>query len=176
MASDPQDSASDQSGRLPFEPVRKKAAKKQKPASSDAPKAKPQPSEPSVKVEKKAKSAAKPLSQKSRESTAIPEVVSKRMARRMAVLCGVPTTLGMATFVVSYIIVTKGIFKLPNVAVILVSMGFFGLGVLGLSYGLLSASWDEERSGSLVGWSEFTTNLSRLGDAWKAARQQKIDG
>jgi hypothetical protein len=79
----------------------------------------------------------------------------------------------MLTFVVSYFIVTKGVFKLPNSAVLLVSLGFFGLGVIGLSYGLLSASWDEERPGSLLGFEEFSTNLGRMTDAWKAARQQK---
>ena len=95
------------------------------------------------------------------------------MARRMAFFCGIPTVLGIATFVVSYFIVTKGIYKLPNAAVVLVSMLFFGLGVVGLSYGLLSASWDEERVGGLLGASEFSTNLGRLTGAWKEAREQQ---
>jgi UDP-N-acetylmuramyl pentapeptide phosphotransferase/UDP-N-acetylglucosamine-1-phosphate transferase len=103
---------------------------------------------------------------------AIPEAVSKRMVRRMALLCGIPTVLGIATFFGSYFLVTNFGLKLPNPAVVLVSMGFFGLGVLGLSYGVLSASWDEEIPGTKLGWQEFTTNLGRMTSAWRSAGQK----
>ncbi|NJL21166.1 MAG: DUF3464 family protein, partial [Leptolyngbyaceae cyanobacterium SM1_3_5] len=105
------------------------------------------------------------------ESLQIPQVVSQRMARRMAFFCGIPSALGMATFFVSYLLVTKNIFPLPTSAVVLVSMGFFGLGVLGLSYGVISASWDEEAAGSMWGWSEFTLNWSRLTAAWRSSKK-----
>lgn len=90
----------------------------------------------------------------------------------MAFFSGIPTAFGMLTFVVSYFIVTQEVFKLPTIAVVLVSMGFFGLGVVGITYGILSASWDEDREGDRWGWSEFRTNFGRLTDAWKAARQK----
>lgn len=174
MASEPK-SAGD-AERLPFEPGRKKAAKASKPEPKPAEKA---PAEKSALIEKRptaAKSSPKPsVPKRSRQNTEqtapIPAVVSRRMARRMAVFCGIPTSLGILTFVVSYLIVTHGI-KLPNAAVVLVSMGFFGLGVLGLTYGILSACWDEERSGSLIGAEEFSTNFGRLRAAWKEAREQ----
>jgi hypothetical protein len=147
--------------RLPFEPhrKRKKAAKT--------------PAEPVA--SQTASTTDKPATA-SKESMAIPEVVSKRMVRRMALLCGVPTVLGIATFFVSYFLVTNLGLKLPNVAVVLVSIGFFGLGVLGLSYGVLSASWDEEIPGTLLGWNEFTTNLGRMTAAWRSNRQNKAEG
>jgi hypothetical protein len=47
-------------------------------------------------------------------------------------------------------------------------MGFFGLGVLGLTYGVLSASWDEEHPGSTLGWAEFTTNFGRMRETWRS--------
>ena len=50
-------------------------------------------------------------------------------------------------------------------------MGFFGLGVLGITYGVLSASWDEERSGSLMGLGEFGTNWGRMVEVWRETRQ-----
>ncbi len=109
-----------------------------------------------------------------RDSPAIPEVVSSRMIRRMAILSGVPILLGVLTFVGSYFIVVNDLFNLPNTAVLLVSMGWFGLGVLGLSYGVISASWDEDTSGSLVGWTEFSTNFRRLVGAWQEARQKSL--
>jgi hypothetical protein len=70
------------------------------------------------------------------------------------------------------LVVSKGLFDLPNTAVLLVSMGCFGLGVLGLSYGVLSASWDEEVSGSTLGWEEFNTNFGRMREAWRAAKSK----
>lgn len=102
----------------------------------------------------------------------IPEVVSKRMIRRMLAFCGVPTALGLSSFVISYFIVINEIMELPSIAVLLVSLGFFGLGVLGLSYGILSTSWDEDRVGSLLGGEEFSTNLGRMVQAWKEGRQE----
>ncbi len=101
----------------------------------------------------------------------IPEQVSKRMVRRMALFCGIPTFLGLASFPTSYFILQQGI-ELPNVAVLLVSLGCLGLGVLGLSYGVLSASWDEEALGTALGWSEFQLNLERMIEGWKEARDR----
>lgn len=151
--------------RLPFEPrtKRKKTAK-----------APPEPVESSSKTaaKKDKPEKTKPVTA-SAESMAVPEVVSKRMVRRMALLCGVPSVLGIATFFVSYFLVTQAEVKLPNVAVVLLSMGFFGLGVLGLSYGVLSASWDEDVPGTKLGWQEFTTNLGRMTSAWRKAGQKE---
>jgi hypothetical protein len=145
--------------RLPFEPrqKRKKTAKTQ-PASAGNQKQKATTEEQQTPV--------------SLESMAIPDVVSKRMVRRMALLCGIPTVLGIATFIVSYFLVTQIGLKFPHVAVVLVSMGFFGLGVLGLSYGVLSASWDEAVPGTVLGWQEFTTNFGRMTAAWRSAGQK----
>lgn len=94
------------------------------------------------------------------------------MLRRMALFCGIPTLLGLSSFFVSYYVVSHELFKLPNTAVLFGSLGFFGLGIAGLSYGALSASWDESSPGGLLGWREFTTNLGRMQQAWREARQQ----
>lgn len=161
--------------RLPFEPQkkRKKAAKTQpEPVPSKTAKTQPKstPSKTSPKTASK-KDQAKPAAL-AKNSMAIPDAVSKRMIRRMALLCGIPSFLGIATFFVSYFLVTSVGLKFPHVAVVLVSMGFFGLGVLGLSYGVLSASWDEDVPGSVVGWQEFTTNWGRMTSAWRSAGQK----
>lgn len=143
---------------LPFEPKKNKPAEKK-------PKAKPSPIRKSW--EKQAVKTTDP------QALNIPDVVSRRMAKRMAAFCGIPTFAAVGVFIVSYFLISKNIVELPHTAVVLVSMGLFGLGVLGLSYGLLSASWDEESPGSLVGWSEFNTNLGRMTAAWREARQSK---
>lgn len=143
--------------RLPFEPRQKRQKKTKSQGTLVASKT------------STGKDNASPTSQ---ESMRIPDVVSKRMVRRMALLCGIPTVLGIATFIVSYFLIKNVGLDLPNPAVVLVSMGFFGIGVLGLSYGVLSASWDEDRPGSFFGWREFSTNLGRMTSAWRQDKQK----
>ena len=46
----------------------------------------------------------------------------------------------------------------------------FGGGLLGISYGLLSASWDPNREGSFWGWTEFRANLGMILDKDKNKR------
>jgi hypothetical protein len=138
------------------------------PAASDKSAAKLpfEPSSSKVKTPKVAPSkAVKPPANSKAESVGtatVPEVVSQRMVKRMTFFSGIPTLLGMMTFVISYFIVKQGGVKLPNSAVLLVSLGFFGLGVLGLSYGVLSASWEEDQPGSLLGVEQFGINFARV--------------
>jgi hypothetical protein len=78
--------------------------------------------------------------------------------------------VGMLVLISSYFITTQ-VVELPHSAVILVSMAFLGMSVVGLSYGVISASWDEQMAGSLLGWQEFTTNFRRLRQAWRSHSQ-----
>lgn len=161
---------------LPFERSknRKKAPKTNSGSSSPA-----TPPSTSVQSASKPKTQTKQKEKKTeqkrrytREEMAIPEVVSQRMLSRMVVLAGFPLLMGLGTFIGSYFIVTRELFILPNTAVLLVSMGCFGLSVIGLSYGVLSASWDEENQGSILGWGEFKLNLGRMIEGWKSARKK----
>lgn len=135
------------------------------------------PFEPRQKKKKSAPPKAKPpensaFDTRNASLSAIPEAVSKRMIGRMMAFSGIPTSLGVSSFFMFYWIVSHQWFKVPTAAVVLVTMGLFGLGVLGLSYGILSASWDEEVSGSLWGFDEFRINFGRTISAWKAARKE----
>ena len=157
----PSDSKSDsKGGRMPFEPHNNN--KKEKPKKT-APKA----------VEQKRKATSRNTRPNSNLS-AIPDIVSKRMGQRMAVFCGVPSVLGMSSLLVFYWLKANNIVELPPYLAFAVSFGFLGLGVLGLSYGLFSASWDEDRDGSALGGDEFKLNFGRTKDAWKASK--KADG
>jgi Photosynthesis affected mutant 68 len=141
-----------EAAKLPFEP----ASTKKKP--------------PKV---AKSKSASPRAPRNQRPDAQIPEIVSQRMGRRMAWFSGIPTFCGMMTFVVSYFLVKQAGVDLPPSVVLLVSAGCFGLGVVGLSYGLLSASWEEDNVGSLIGAEQFGVNLGRLRAGWKEGRQQR---
>lgn len=94
------------------------------------------------------------------------------MIRRVAGFCGIPSALGISTLVASYLLQIYAGIKLPPIAVLLANMGFFGMGVLGITYGVLSASWDEDRVGSLFGVNEFTTNWGRMVAVWRETRQK----
>lgn len=155
-------------GRLPFEP---RNHKKNPPKSTSK-----------TSSTKSPKSQAKPklkgTSRKTRRDsnlTAIPDVVSKRMGRRMAVFCGIPSALGMSSLFVVYWLKIKEVIELPPYVALAVSFGFLGLGVLGLSYGLFSACWDEDRVGTLMGVEEFKLNLNRTKEAWKASKKAKAE-
>ncbi|MEA5463489.1 PAM68 family protein [Leptothoe sp. PORK10 BA2] len=145
---------------LPFEPKSSKQSSGKATSSNDKPLPKSSPRSPGKTSPRKESAAGS--ERVSKVDAGIPEVVSRRMMRRMAVFSGVPTFLGMSSFVVAYILLTRHIVEFPNVVVLLVSLGFFGLGVMGLTYGVLSSSWEEEEAGSLLGWSEFSVNFRRM--------------
>ncbi len=150
--------------RIPFEPNNRNKKAKEPKKTASPPVAK--------------QDTAKPTSSKktspqasSQNSLGIPEEVNRRIIRRAALFCGIPTALGIGTFIASYIIVSRHIFDLPTTAVVLVSMLFLGIGVLGLSYGAISASWDEGRVGTWWGSDEFKKNFGHLKEAWKSQQQ-----
>jgi Photosynthesis affected mutant 68 len=139
--------------RLPFEPAKNRSK--------------------SDKVTPKSTNVAPQTSGRTSNSEQIPEVVSRRMARRMAIFSGVPTGLGMLIFIASYLLVVNHWLDIPPIVTLLSSLGAFGLGVLGLSYGVLSASWDERQVGSRIGWDEFKVNFGRTTEAWRSPKQPK---
>ena len=104
-------------------------------------------------------------SKRKRESL-IPKPVANRMARRVIFTTGVPTFLGMGVFVLSYIVIVKGIAEIPPSLTLTSSAICFFVGLLGLSYGILSASW-EDSPGSLLGLEHIGPNIQRLRSAFK---------
>ena len=117
-------------------------------------------------IEKKAPT----LTPKTKQSSGIPKYVADRMARRIFFTAEIPTILGMSVFVVSYIIVTKNIAEIPPSSTITISALFFLLGLVGLSFGILSASWDKE-PGSFFGIENIPLNIERAKAAFKPASQ-----
>ena len=103
-------------------------------------------------------------------TSGIPKYVADRMARRIFFTAGIPTIMGMSVFVVSYIIVTKNIAEIPPSSTIAISALFFLLGLAGLSFGILSASWDKE-PGSFFGIENIPMNIQRAKAAFKPATQ-----
>ena len=105
-----------------------------------------------------------------KSSSGIPKYVADRMARRIFFTAGIPTIMGMSVFVISYIIVTRNIAEIPPSSTIAISALFFLLGLGGLSFGILSASWDKE-PGSFLGIENIPMNIQRAKAAFKPATQ-----
>ena len=105
-----------------------------------------------------------------KSTSGIPKYVADRMARRILFTAGIPTIIGMSVFGVSYIIVTKNIAEIPPSSTIAISALFFLLGLAGLSFGILSASWDKE-PGSFFGIENIPMNIQRAKAAFKPATQ-----
>ena len=103
----------------------------------------------------------------SKDTQGVPDVVANRMARRIAIGTGIPTLMGMGVFVGSYLLVSRQILDIAPSTTLAASGACFFLGLLGLSFGVLSASW-EEQPGSLLGTEQIGLNISRLRSSMKS--------
>jgi hypothetical protein len=113
---------------------------------------------------------ARPPAARARVSQGIPDAVANRMARRIALATGLPTFLGMGVFIASYVLVSRHLLAIPPSTTLLASGGCFLLGLVGLSYGVLSASW-EDTPGSLFGAEQIPVNLGRIKTSLRALRE-----
>ena len=108
-----------------------------------------------------------PNKNKKKKEAFIPQAVANRMARRVALTTGLPTICGMSVFIISYLLITKGIAEVSPSLTLTISALFFFLGLAGLSYGILSASWDNS-PGTLLGLENIQPNIQRMRTAFKS--------
>ena len=111
---------------------------------------------------------------------AVPELVANRMITRIAVLAGVPVFGGLAIFVGAFFYAKKFDIVLQPSIVAYATQAPFILGLLGITYGILSASWDVEEPGSFWGFKEAKINFSRIQEGVKrtgdnAALKEEIE-
>ena len=103
---------------------------------------------------------------------AIPRYVADRMFRRVVVFTGLPTVAGMGVFVGSYLLITRGIADIAPGLTLATSGGFFLLGLVGLSFGVLSSSWDPNRAAC---WALKTSNPTCSGCGNRSALPKKAN-
>ncbi len=113
----------------------------------------------------------KSVSKKAKRESGIPKEVANRMAKRIAITTGVPTFSGMSVFIISYVIVSKGIADIPPALTLLTSAACFLVGLLGLSYGILSASW-ESSPGTFLGLENISSNIWKVKDAFSTLNKK----
>ena len=100
-------------------------------------------------------------------SSAIPEQITDRMLRRMITFSIAPVMGAFTLFPLFYYLRKVQDIDVPVWAVYIVQTIIFGGGLLGISYGILSTSWDQRREGSALGWSEFKGNLPIVMDRFR---------
>ena len=108
-------------------------------------------------------------SKKTSKESGIPKYVANRMARRIVFTTGIPTLSGMGVFIGSYFLISKGIAEISPTLTLVSSALCFLVGLLGLSYGILSASWDFN-PGSFLGFENIKPNINRMKDAFKSSK------
>ncbi|KAF5725447.1 hypothetical protein HS088_TW23G00169 [Tripterygium wilfordii] len=93
-----------------------------------------------------------------RDGGVIPEIVTNRMISRMGLSVGIPLFIGLLFFPFFYYLKAVQKIDIPTWVPLIVSFFFFGTALLGVSYGIVSSSWDPMREGSLLGWNEAQKN------------------
>ncbi|KAG9452860.1 hypothetical protein H6P81_005764 [Aristolochia fimbriata] len=92
------------------------------------------------------------------DDSTIPEIVTNRMISRMGLTVGIPLAIGLLFFPFFYYLKVVVKVDVPTWVPFIVSFFFFGSALLGVSYGIVSSSWDPLREGSLLGWNEAQKN------------------
>lgn len=117
--------------------------------------------------DREASMAKKPDSNTSSGSTppmtppSTPQKVVDRMFIRMVVCAALPVVLGVLSLPV-FIYLKNTNEDFPIWVVYVAQNIIWGGGLLGITYGIISTSWDPTREGSLLGFDEFKSNLPVL--------------
>lgn len=85
-----------------------------------------------------------------------------RALRRIVGFAVPPMLAGFLFGPTVYLLKTSGRLSEPPAGLAAVGGSLFLLAALGISYGVLSASWDEAVEGSALGWAELRANLPVL--------------
>mmetsp|Transcript_286 Transcript_286/g.447 ORF Transcript_286/g.447 Transcript_286/m.447 type:complete len:100 (+) Transcript_286:3-302(+) len=54
------------------------------------------------------------------------------------------------------------------------SFGFLAIGLLGITYSVVSSSWDNDRDGSVLGVDEFQKNVGSLRDGLSRTKENAV--
>jgi len=108
------------------------------------------------------------------DAAVIPEKVAQRMGKRMLPFVGIPLFGVMGAFVVFWYLATYKNYEFQPALVAFSTIGILGVGLLGITYSVMSASWDVEEEGSALGLDEFKKNLNSIRDGLKRTRENAM--
>lgn len=105
------------------------------------------------------------------DAAAIPERVAQRMGKRMLPFVGIPLFGGMSTFVGFWYMATYRDTQYEPLMVAISTIGVLVASLLGITYSVMSASWDTDVEGSFLGTEEFSKNLGSISQGLKRSRE-----
>ena len=115
------------------------------------------------KNEENARKAEERKKFQSAQKKAVPQIVTDRMLSRVVRFSGIPMVLGFTTGPTYYYFAKINTQEwLEPWMFFAASTATFGLAFVGITYGVLSASWDPSREGSALGVDEFKMNIPIL--------------
>ena len=107
-------------------------------------------------------------------AAAIPEKVAQRMGKRMIPFVGIPLFGTCASFIGFWYMAVYKDQEFQPALVATTSFVFLAVGLLGITYSVLSASWDDDREGSGLGFDEFQTNVGNLKDGLARTKENAL--
>ena len=92
----------------------------------------------------------------------MPEVVSQRMLRRVVPFAGIPIALAFLVFIGFYVANTQFELDLPPSIVAGATQVLFVTSFGGITWGVMSTSWEEDEEGTLLGWEQVQKNTAMM--------------
>jgi len=106
----------------------------------------------------------------------MPQVVSDRMLSRVVPFAGLPIFLAFVIFAGFYYANTQLELDLPPQIVAYATQACVLLSFAGITWGVMSTSWDEEIEGSFLGFEQVGRNVALMrGDENARREQAKMD-
>lgn len=112
--------------------------------------------------------------QESSEGAVIPEKVAQRMGSRMLPFVGIPLFGSMGVFVGFWYMATYRDMEFQPALVAASTIAFLAVGLVGITYSIMSTSWDEDREGSMLGTDEFSKNVENIKAGLSRSRENAI--
>jgi hypothetical protein len=112
--------------------------------------------------------------QDSSEAAVIPEKVAQRMGKRMLPFVGIPLFGSMAAFVGFWYMAAYRDMEYQPALVAASTIVILAVGLVGITYSIMSTSWDTDREGSALGTDEFSKNLGNIKQGLSRSRQNQV--
>jgi len=108
------------------------------------------------------------------DAAVIPEKVAMRMGKRMLPFVGIPLFGSLGSFVAFWYFATQKDQAFQPSLVAFSTIFILIIGLLGITFSVMSSSWDPDIEGSALGFDELKKNIGSLQDGFKRSRESTL--
>ncbi|KAG5188670.1 hypothetical protein JKP88DRAFT_234176 [Tribonema minus] len=120
--------------------------------------------------------AAQAITKDNPDAGVIPDLVANRMLARMIPFFVLPVLAGVGVFVYFFVLAKRYDTSFQPGMVAFATQAPFAISLVGITYAILSASWDPEREGSALGFDEFRSNAGAILEGLRrSSERQELD-